>query len=45
MLQQGGLADSRLTAEDQHPTLTRAHSLDELIQHLALAAPVEQPGP
>ena len=45
MLQQGGLADSRLAAENQHTTLTRAHSRDELIQHVALAATVEQPRP
>ena len=43
--QQGGLADSRLAAEDQHTTLTRAHFRDELIQHVALAATVEQPRP
>jgi len=45
MPQQGGLADARLAAEDQHTTLTRAYSPDELIQHVALAATVEQPGP
>ena len=45
MPQQGGLADSRLAAEDQHATLTRAHSRDESIQHVALAATVEQPRP
>jgi hypothetical protein len=45
MPQQGGLADARLAAEDQHTTLTRAHSPDEFIQHVALAATIEQPGP
>jgi hypothetical protein len=45
MLQQGGLADSRLAAEDQHTALARAHSRDELIQHVALAGTVEQPRP
>jgi hypothetical protein len=43
--QQGGLADSRLAAEDQHMTLTRARFHDESIQHLALAVTVEQPRP
>ena len=43
--QQGGLADSRLAAEDQHTTVTRARFRDEPIQHLALADTVEQPRP
>jgi hypothetical protein len=43
MLQQGGLADSRLAAKDQHTALTRAHSRDELIKDVALAATIEQP--
>lgn len=45
MPQQGGLADSRLAAEDQHTTATRARFRDESIQHLALAVTVEQPCP
>ena len=43
MPQQSGLADSRLAAEDEHATLTRAHSRDESIQHVALAVTVEEP--
>ena len=43
MPQQGGLADSRLAAEDQHTALARAHSRDESFQHVALARTVEQP--
>jgi hypothetical protein len=45
MFQQGGLADSRLAAENQHTALTRAHSRDELIQRTAFAGTVEQPRP
>ena len=40
--QQGGLADPRLAAQDQHPALARAHSRDELFQRVALADTVEQ---
>ena len=40
--QQGGLADSRLAAEDQHTALARAHSRDESLQRVALADTVEQ---
>jgi hypothetical protein len=43
--QQGGLADARLAAKDQHTTLTRPRFRDEPIQHLALAATVKQPRP
>ena len=42
--QQGGLADSRLAAEDQHPALARTHSRDELLQRVALADTVDQRG-
>ena len=31
------------SAEDQHMALASAYSRDESIQHVALAAPVEQP--
>jgi hypothetical protein len=41
MLQQGGLADSRLAAKDKHATLTPAHVCDEPIQHVPLAATVD----
>ena len=40
--QQGGLADPRLAAQDQHPALARTHSRDESLQHVALADTVEQ---
>ena len=40
--QQGGLADPRLAAQDQHAALARAHSRDESLQHVALADTVEQ---
>jgi hypothetical protein len=43
--QQDGLTDSRLAAEDQHATATRARFHDESIQYLALAVTVEQPHP
>jgi hypothetical protein len=39
--QEGGLADARLAAQHQHPTLARAHSRDESFQHVALANTVE----
>ena len=42
MLQQGGLADTRLAAQHQHPALPRSDSGDEPIQHVALADTVEQ---
>ena len=42
--QQGGLADARLAAQDQHPALARAHTRDESFQHVALADTVEQTG-
>ena len=42
MPEQGGLADPRLAAEDQHTALARAHSRDESFQHVALAGTVEQ---
>ena len=41
--QQGGLADSRLAAQDQHPALARTHSGDESLQHVALTDTVDQP--
>jgi hypothetical protein len=41
--QQGGLADARLAAEDQHTALARAHARDESFQHVALVVTVEQP--
>src|SRR5206468_1848740 len=43
MLQQSGLADSSLAAEDQHTALARAYSGDESFQHVALADTVKQP--
>ena len=42
--QQGGLADARLAAEDQHAALARPHARDEPLEHVALAVAVEQPG-
>ena len=45
MLQQRGLADSGLAAQDQHTTAARAYFRDESIQHVALGATVEQPRP
>ena len=44
MSQEDGLADSRRTAEDQHPALPRAYSRDELLQRIALADTVQQAG-
>jgi len=41
----GGLADSRLAAQDQRTALTRAHSMTSPSKHAALAATVEQPRP
>ena len=40
--QEGGLADSRLAAEDQHTALARAHPREESLQHLALVETVDQ---
>ena len=40
MSQEGGLADARLTAEDQHPALPRTYSRDELLQRLNRRAAV-----
>ena len=42
VLQQRGLADPRLAAQDQHPALTRLHAGEQLVQRLALAAPATQ---
>ena len=42
--QQGGLADARLAAENQHVTLARADTRDKSIEHAALADAVEQAG-
>ena len=39
--QEGGLADSRLAAEDQHPALARAHPGEESLQHVALVETVD----
>jgi hypothetical protein len=39
---QGGLADSRLAAENRHAALARAHSREESLQHVALAGTTEQ---
>ena len=41
--EQRGLADPGLAAEDQHPTLARAHSGHESFEHVALAYTVDQP--
>jgi hypothetical protein len=40
---QGGLADARLAAQDQHTTAARARFLDESNQDLALVVTAEQP--
>jgi hypothetical protein len=45
VLQQRGLADPRLAAQDQHLTLARPHARQQPIQRLALAAPATQPSP
>ena len=37
VVQQRGLADPRLAAQDQHPALTRPHLVQEPIQHPPLA--------
>ena len=41
--QQRALADSRLTSQDQHATLARTNSGDDLLEPLALAHTVQQP--
>ena len=41
-LQQDGLADSRLTAQDQHPAVTRAHLVQQSVQYRPLAIATTQ---
>jgi hypothetical protein len=43
--QRAALADPRIAAHDQHPTLTRAHTLQRPIERLALAPPTAQSRP
>src|SRR5688572_13098426 len=43
VLQQRGLADPRLAAQDQHPAVTRLHASQQPIERLALAASTEEP--
>ena len=40
VVKQHSLAYTRLTADDQHPALTRPHSVDEPVQQAAFGAPV-----
>jgi hypothetical protein len=40
--QQRGLADPRLSAQDQHATLARPHAFQQPVQRLALAASATQ---
>ena len=42
VVQQDGLADSRLTAQDQHPALTRAYLVQQSVQYRLLAIPTTQ---
>ena len=42
VVQQDGLADSRLTAQDQHPAVTRAHLIEQPVQCRLLAIPTTQ---
>jgi hypothetical protein len=41
MVQERRLAHARLAAHHQRPALTRAHSFDEAVEHVALAAPTQ----
>jgi hypothetical protein len=43
VLQQRRLAHARLATHHQCPALTRANSFDELVEHIAFAAPARQP--
>ena len=42
VVQQGGLADSRLTAQDQYPAVTRPHLVQQSVQYRPLAIPATQ---
>ena len=42
VLQQRGLADSGLAAQDEHPASTLSDTLDQLVQCRALGAPAMQ---
>ena len=42
VVQQDGLADSRLTAQDQHPAVTRAHLVQQPVHDRLLAIPATQ---
>jgi hypothetical protein len=42
VVQQDGLADSRLTAQDQHPAVTRAHLVQQSVQYRPLAISTTQ---
>jgi hypothetical protein len=41
MVQEGGLADSRLAAKDQHTALAAAHTRHESFQHVARIDTIE----
>jgi len=43
VVQQHGLADTRLAAQHENPALTRADRLDQPVQRGALRPPVRQP--
>jgi hypothetical protein len=43
IVQQRRLAHARLTGHDQRPALTGANSIDQPVQHVALAASARQP--
>jgi hypothetical protein len=45
VVEQGGLADARLSPEHQHAALASPHTLQEPLQRLALAAPATQSRP
>jgi hypothetical protein len=42
VVQQDGLADSRLTAQDQHPAVTCAHIVQQAVQNRLLTIPATQ---
>ena len=45
VVQKSGLADARFAAQDQHATLSRAHVLQQPVEHLALLVPTTQRRP
>ena len=44
MLEQRCLADPRLAAKNEHPTLPRSHAREQIVEDLALSSPSAQPG-